>query len=334
MAKVNGINAVVLQIEENADFTLKSYTNTLITLKAKLILLAERRLYMALRRKELLNEIAALEKEQNELESAIKRIDNKENFETVKHFTYLYRKSIYRKIPFSYLDTVFYSHKSLLQKHANGCFIEKILDVACDAAKSRNLNELVMDIPMFCNNTLKTDNGIIFILSDPYRTIATKPMIRITDDTAKSCMGRIIVAKLVIPENHRAVTSFEMKAYKPLKMSLNNIFGKDPPIIDPLFTQFKDINTEEDAIKALDTIEEHYLFTGDSMTLRQNIKSLRILTDTKLIGISYEKEKLWYADENSKSLFVLNSIKDLPDKEKHYSPRTGFTFEDELLFPV
>lgn len=268
---------------------------------------------MLSKKKELKEEITRLEKENQELLIAIKRIDNKENFETVKHYTKYCHKAMYRKIPFSFLDTVFYSQKELLFKYANGCFYNAFLDRAYDSAK-RYQDELVMSIAMFCSQTIKTDNGIIFILTDPYRTIATKPSTRISDKSAESCKDRMLVANLVIPENHRAVKSYEMKGYRLLKMSLRNVFGKEQVKADTLFTQYKNIKKENEAILAINTIEQHYIANYECVIRRYNDTSLRILTDKKLIAISYEKGELWYADQPSDHLMVCQCIKEMRKK--------------------
>lgn len=289
---------------------------------------------MLSKKKELIEEISTLEKENQELTSAIKKIDNKENFETVKHFTYRYRKSFYRKIPFSYIDSVFFSYKNIILKHANGCFIEKILDVAYDTSRERNMTDLVMNIPMYCSETIKTDKGIIFVLNDPYRTISTLPMATVSDNAANICKGRIIIAQLTIPENHRAVTYFEMKGYRLLKMNFTNIIGKDPPATNKLFMQFKDVKGEENAIKAIDTIENHFNSFGNTEIQRENSSTLRILTDTSLLGVSYEKGKLWYAQEPSGQLLICQSIKQSLGTDYLIHSKHCFVFEDERTFPI
>lgn len=289
---------------------------------------------MIYKRKALIDEINALEKENQDLLASIKRIDDKEHFETIKHFTYLYHNAMYRKIPFEFIETVFYTYKKTLLKHANGCFIDKILDVACDAARRYKMDELVMNIPMYCNNVIKTGKGTVFILTDPYRTIATKPMKNISDESAKICKGRMLVVKIVIPENHRAVKSFEIKGYRLLKMNLTNILGKDPPETNKLFTQYKNIKDENEAIKAIDSIENHYNKYNDCKTLRQIEKSLRILTDKMLIGISYENNQLWYADEPSGQLLVYQSMAGLNDDEKQDDSKYCFFFINENFLPT
>lgn len=288
---------------------------------------------MLFNKNELLKEIADLEKKNEELEAAIHRIDDKELFETVKIYTHLYRKFMYRKIPFSFLETVFYYQKDLLLKYATGCFIERILDVSYERSVNEGKLELIMHIPMYCSNILNTDKGVILTLMDPYRTINTKPLKRISEASALNCKGRMLIAKLVIPENHRAINSFELKEYKLLKMSLTNIFGKEPPInYNDLFTRFKGVRTEKDAIKAIDFIESYYNMHNEYMVCRCNENNLRIVTENKRIGIWYEKEQLWYGEEPCNSLVFYKAMTEIPrERDTIFQNNSAFLFDDENM---
>jgi hypothetical protein len=186
---------------------------------------------------------------------------------------------------------------------------------------------------MYCSNVFMTGHGVVFMLADPYRTISTKPMIGITEDAAMYCKGKILITKLVIPENHRAVKSFELKEYKPLKMTLSNIIGKQPPTyFNALFTRFKDVTDEDEAIKAIDFIEDYYRKHDSFIVIRQNNNILRIVTDEKKIGVWYEKEQLWYGEEYSKSLLFYNAVEKIsPKGPAFFNTVTPYMFEDENL---
>lgn len=278
-------------------------------------------------REDLINEIKNLEKENQELKAAIKRIDAKEMFETIKHFSFPYHDFMYKKIPFEFINSVFYYYKQTLFEHANGCFLNDLLDTAFNAARANNYKELIMSIPMFCKNIIKNESGISLVLADPYRTIITRPKRNISEESP--IKGRMLVANLVIPENHRTVTSFELKGYKLLKMSLTNIFGKDPPKTNDLINQITKhtIRSKSAAINAIDEIED-YCKKKSFMTYRPRDDSLRILTESLLIGLCFEKNKLWYAEEPSGQFKICNSGKYLNDD----IIKTCFTFKDEYLF--
>lgn len=251
----------------------------------------------------LLKEIADLEKEKEEWKKKIRRLDDYEQFETVKENIRIYRSLFYLKIPFSFLETVFYTQKDLLMKHANACFFEKVLDRAIEHDMDTKNKQVLATIPMYCSSTAKTSHGYVFTLMDPYRTIFTKPMQKVSDEEARKCQGRMLVVKIIIPENFRAVNSYEIKGYKPLKMTLTNVFDKEVPInYNTLFTRYKDVRSESEAVAAINQIEAYYKQFVQYIIVRVNDYELRIITDKKKIAVWFEKDQLWYGDEPCDSL--------------------------------
>lgn len=281
------------------------------------------------KKEDLLAEIAALEEENKRLAAAIKRIDNKELFETVKIFTSHYRKCMYRKIPFDWLETVFYTYKDILLKYANGCFIGKLLDTAYSEASARDFTELIMFIPMYCENFFITRQGTSLLLSDPYRKITTSPS-QISYEEAMIIKDRIIVAKLVIPENHRTAKAFTLKGYKKLNMTLTSFIDKPKPVnYNTLFTKYKGIENEKDAIMAIDYIEQYYKSHNAILVIRVNEYTLRIVTQEKKIGVWYENNKLWYGEEICRSYSYIKNLNCLFQGSNYLRPL--YLFEDEDL---
>lgn len=287
------------------------------------------------KRDELLREISCLEKENEDLRKAIRKIDDKELFETVKIYTHVYRKCMYRIIPFSFLDTSFYYYKDILLRYANGCFINEILDEAYKLSQHDNMKELIMHIPMYCSNVVSAGNGSVLILTDPYRTIRTKPLKSINKADLEYYVGRILLTKLVIPENHRTVTNFELKELVPLKMSLTNIFGKNLPINNnTLLSKYKHITKETDAINAITCIENHFRSNKLHLVERVNERNLRVLTDSKSIGIWYAKEKLWYGEEPTTILSFYQTKEGHPLEKNIFNENNPFLFTDENLCSI
>lgn len=242
----------------------------------------------------LISEIEQLEKENEDLRRKIYQLDEKELFETVKCYTYHAKYKFYRTIPVEFINTNFYASKHKLHKLVTGCFLEEILDAALETSKKRKEKELILHFAMACEDVFTFEDGVILKLSDPYRMIHTKPIKTISIDEAREYLNKIVLVKLVINDNYKKASVFDMKGIKRTGFSTyvdNTIVSSCSDIYS-----LKDISTQKEAIMALNSLQKQCKLNG-SRTYRSNDTTLRIISKNKKMAIYFIENKFWYAEE-------------------------------------
>lgn len=249
-------------------------------------------------------EIAELEKENEELRKELFCATEKELFKTSKSYTNVYRKLFYRSVPLKMITTPFYYKKYELAEKVTACFIPEILDRALECSKFHYDQECVMWFAMFCENAILTSAGIVFTLSDPYRTIQTKPVTTISQEDAVNYIGKLLIVKLVITDNYKTDQTFTLKGIKTTN------YAQEYKNTHEEWSEIKkhlNVSGEAECRKALDELQIYFIDKykiGENNTIklkcayeRNNDFELRVRTLNRVMVFYMKNGILMYADE-------------------------------------
>ena len=251
--------------------------------------------------KQLEEEIALLEEENKRLKKEYSIAKETEDFKTAQSYTYRDELLLYKPIPLSMITTPFYFRRGTITKKATACFMPKILK------RAKTLADYALDFnpqlyfAMLCEQAITCSQGVMFILSDPYRTIQTAPINTMSEEEASEYVGKIVIAKLIIPEGYEKATYFTLKAIKKTNYASDyRMEHEDWHII----RQYLNITGKNDCIAALKKMENQF---ATKYPKKNNVISsygawihdneFRISTDKRLMCFCVKNDIIWYADE-------------------------------------
>lgn len=255
--------------------------------------------------KKILHENELLEKENAELERELFLLNEEEDYKTAQAYTKAYKLTMYRKIPLSYVNTVFYTDREYLQKKATGCFIKEVLDLGLRNARQMCDSNMKLHFAMEVIGVTETQQGPLLSLKDPYRMITTAPMQKLTADDAREYIGKVILAKLQIPEDYETCNYFTLKSIKPLHFDKKN---KDirPPHWDKL-RQYTQVAGEAECRAAISEIADYFVerysplpsteYEPAYLIERRSADEIRLVTKEWTVVIFQKDGRIWYADE-------------------------------------
>ena len=251
-------------------------------------------------------EIEQLEKQKQKLLNEIQDIDEKDEFATGETYTKYFINLYYKRLPLEYLASIFFTKRDVLLPMINANFDEFMLHQIVEYLEIDEKESAVMSIAMHCEAALPSDKGPILVLSDPYKTIRTKPLVRIDYDTAIKWIGRVVIAKIIITKNAKMENIFELKGIKLLKYTLKGIIdpdGKETKIVPniELFNEYKGITGYNQCIQALSRIEKDLKCKG-YLVNRENDHTLRFRKDDLISIIIYKNNRLEYIYQKDKPL--------------------------------
>lgn len=251
---------------------------------------------------QLKSEIARLEEEQQFLKAELYKATEQEIYKTAMSYSYKVKQFFYRAIPLSMITTPFYYKRESIAKKATACFMSKLLEkikVQADFALDFTPQ---LHFAMLCEQVISCGNSIMFILSDPYRTIQTAPIDTMSFQEAETYVGKIVIAKLILSENYKSEKYFTLKAIKSTSFASDyRMEHEDWHIL----RQYLNASGDTECMQALKNIEREltskYPFVSPenmkSYSAWINEKEFRISTDKRLMCFCIINGTIWYADE-------------------------------------
>lgn len=248
-------------------------------------------------------EVKKLEEEHTRLERELYLATEEETYKTGKSYSYRCAKFFYKAVPLSMLSSVFYQKRDILARKATACFMPRLLKQTVECASHSFDFNPQLHFVMVCEQVLYCgDDGIMFMLSDPYRTIQTTPITTMTIAEAESLVGKVVLAKLIIPGEKLDSDCFSLKAIKELNLhSSYPITHEDWHIL----RKYISVSGNFECINALKNIEKELLSKypqtpeksrkSISMWMRDN--EFRIATDNRLMCFCVKNGIILYADE-------------------------------------
>lgn len=251
-------------------------------------------------------EIAELEVQKQKLIRDIQEIDDMEEFATGETYTKSFLNIFYKRLPINYISTIYHTKCDSLLPRINATFDDFILHLIEENLKIDEKESTVMTIAMHCDTILSTDDGPVLILSDPYKTIKTKPLTKINYETTISWVGRILLVKIIVPRTAKTENTFEVKGVTVLKYTLNGVMGSDGKETNilpntELFSEYSEIKGYKQCVQALNQIEK-YLKDKGYLLYREDEAALRFRKDDLVNMLIYKNDRLEYIYKKDKPL--------------------------------
>lgn len=247
-------------------------------------------------------EVALLEAENARLERELYLAEEEEIYKTGKSYSYRCSKFFYRVVPLSMLSSAFYQKREIFAKKATACFMPHLLNKVIETAGHSLDYNPQLHFVMVCDQILCCGDGIMFMLSDPYRTIQTVPINTMTIDEAESFVGKVVLVKLIVSKDFSDTECFPLKAIKELNMPAKySVNHEDWHILRQYISvsgNFECLNTIKNIEKEL--ISKYPQSPGEkrksvSKWIRDD--EFRISTDNRIMCFCAKNGTILYADE-------------------------------------
>lgn len=233
----------------------------------------------------------------------------------------------YKRLPLSFIDTVFYTHAKSIVPYVNCTFEDHILNNIIERLKRKKQETITLSFAMLCIGVTKTKDGPILILQEPFKILQTKPLKKTKLDTARSWINRIIIVDLELSVSAKEDDEFEAKRVKVLNLTRSGIIqdGEEQLIswcdnmvqLDKYYNytyaghkrileHYKDATGRAACMNALAYMEYYYNDKFIIPTYRENENTLWIRFEEEVIGIFYHNdilEMIYKNEENIKRLF-------------------------------
>jgi len=252
--------------------------------------------------KELEEEIKRLKEENRKLEREYYEAQEQEIYKTAQCYCFRDKLLFYRAIPLSMITTPFYYNREVLSKKATACFMPKALkNIKRNADFAFDFNPQ-LHFAMLCERIIISAKGIMFVLSDPYRTIQTVPVESFTEEEAERYVGKIVIAKLIIPKDYEKESLFTLKAIKTTNYASEFRMVHEDWNILKKYTTVTGKTECMDAIKNIEK-ELYYKYPNNPENYMKSYgawiheNEFRISTDNRLMCFCIKNGILWYADE-------------------------------------
>lgn len=237
-----------------------------------------------------------------QLNEMTKRIIQRELSFSVEDWKQYIDSSILTRFPLSWINTVFYTHRSELRKRSNASL--------CEAVLQKAPNHIPLHIPVYCKSIDVEQNSIC--LEDPYGTIT----VVVDDDEAweavKGYAGSLLILEL---EKYfpNPPYLFLYGRSESLNLTLRQTsltlygVGKEKTEIKPNIAQyayeFCDVTGESDAIEAVTCIQ-NYGRLNETDVKRINPTTI-IFSQNQMISYNHLTKKLELQDVSTYSPFLL-----------------------------
>lgn len=263
------------------------------------------------------SQLKDLKKRNVELKDEIKSYEDQEEF---KRRNTLCDKEFYgilyfKRLPLSYINTVFYTYAYWLYPKVNTTFEEYILGITIEHLKALDQESIKLTFAMLCVGVKASIQGPILILNEPYKTLRTKPLRNTTLKTAKSWVNRILLVDLTITKTAFDDVEFKAHRIRPLKLTRYGelVDGVEKPFSHgDNITQFSFYGSESHCFKndkrilesyghasgkeacmnALDELESFYAKQCIIPPYRENKNTLWIRLEYESIGVFYNGNHL------------------------------------------
>lgn len=220
----------------------------------------------------------------------------------------------YRRLPLSYINTVFYTHANLLYPYVNCTFEDFLIKNAISNLDHKQQKSIVLSFAMLCVGVSATKNGPVLFLQEPFKTLQTKPLQKTSINLAQSWINKILVVDLLIKPSALIDLEFEVQRVKVLNLTRIGTIkdGKEYPFIwgnsmvqitdnfkyqvfnsdKRILEDYKDVTGKEACMNTLRNIENTYLKKCLIPPYRENENTLWLRLEYEKLGIFFHKNRL------------------------------------------
>lgn len=267
------------------------------------------------KRMQLIADIERLKAENERLHKEIDVIEEKDERLRGKHRVGHVSACMYWRMPVKFLDTVFYAKKEDLKKENDVCMLKEFDYIISPFPKDETN---VMHMAVLCEDIIQTEEGFRLALMDPYKKVLSNPL-SISYETATSIKGKIIFVDFTM--NSYNENEIFIKRWKSTPYKLREYKGEQIKVENSIVAaamECKEINNEEEAVKAVTALQNYYRLNEENCKVaRISPTEIRMLKDTRssagaiLYSIRYENGEFWFHEEpdhvyNPESLIYLN----------------------------
>ena len=251
------------------------------------------------KRKQLIEEIERLKKENKKLIDDIDIIEQKDERLRAKHRIGDNKKLYYWKLPVKFINTVFYTRKAELAKDNDICMVDEMQHYFSFASSLGKESE-VFHMAVFCEDVIETTEGYRLALLDPYKRMLSNELY-IDSNTAYAMKGKILYIDCMEVDNNIVI-----KRWKTTSLTLNGYKGEQDPVNNPITSALldvKDIHTEEEAVAAVTALQNYYRMTQENIKVARisptEIRMLKLNGPNKAIlyGIKFTEGEFWLYEE-------------------------------------
>ncbi len=239
----------------------------------------------------------------------------------------LYGSVYFKRLPLSFINTVFYTHTKVLFPYVNCTFEDYLLNNILESLKADHKQSITLSFALLCIGVSKAKDGPVLILQEPFKTLQTKPLKKTKIETARSWINRVLLVDLEIPTSVKEDYEFEVKRIKVLNLTRSGIIkDSEEQLISwcdnmvkldryynytfvghkRILEHYKDVSGRADCMNALAYMEYYYNDKVVIPTYRENDNTLWIRFEEEAIGIFYHNdilEMIYEPKENVKRLF-------------------------------
>lgn len=282
--------------------------------------------------KELAKIIEELEAKKKSLFLNIANIDRQDDFLVGNIYTHYYRDIMLKRLPLSYIGTVFHVCRDKIIKETNCNMDDYLLKHVNNWCEQEGEKTATMTMAMICDAVLPTSNGPVLQLSDPYKVIRTFPLKKTMIEDALQWIGKLLYVRVVIGNTASEDKVFEIKEIKESNYTLKGEIIKNEEI--PLlyygerFSEYVRCSGLPGCKVALDNIEK-YLKSKNYGTYRVDKEELRFRKDNIIEALIYKNNRLEYVYSHDKHLHPVQISKML---EQGYYRYEGDLYQFDQLY--
>lgn len=258
-----------------------------------------------MKRNQLIEEIEQLKAQQSKLKEEIDIIEQKDERLRAKHRVGDAKSKLYWRMPVSYLETVFYTKKELIEKENDVCLMEKEFGHIISNRYEQYKNTFHMAV--LCEDIIETNEGYCLALRDPYKRVLSNPL-TMKSDTAYSLKGKILYVDFT--ESEEGKNHIFVKRWKTTSLTLNGYYGEQEKVTNSIaktLLEFKQVDNENDAISAITMMQNYFrMKEKECKVLRMSPTEIRILqhissNDAILYAIKFLDGEFWLFTEKGET---------------------------------
>lgn len=217
--------------------------------------------------KELESKIQALKGTKEEKLRELAKLKEEEEFLEADSYLGPFRKVLFRRLPLSWLDSVYRSKVMALEKVVNASFQPQVVSHIVEHIIHEKTTP-VFTMALHCVGVMPIQGGTKMILQDPYRMITTKPL-NLTLEEAEEYIDQLLLVRIRFTAEATSSTEFEVLSVRRTRFSRsqekNEGVYKDvlPESALIRYLDRKDITGWRECMHALDDIQGELERVGD-----------------------------------------------------------------------
>ena len=188
-----------------------------------------------------------LREESMRLEKEIAIAQEKEEFAIAKSLSALLEEFRFQGLSSDWISSVYCTKRKILTELTTSSFSKWDQQHDADMAYSKDLYRHIeyQYYAVLCEAVNITENGVILILSDPYRQVRSQCLDMITTEEAVKLIGRILIIKARPPvlSEDQGNETIHIYKYKKLRITKTGIIdalsGQEKTILSPVYTDLK-----------------------------------------------------------------------------------------------